>query len=387
MQEYFERKVFYDVPNAQLQLSFAGTIMELMVDLMGPIIAARYGVRSVLMLGSFLGVLGLELAGFTTKIWHLYLTQGILFGSGASFIYVAAMSVPVQWFSRRRGMSLGIVSSGSGFGGLVLPFVMTGLNNKLGAAWTYRIMGFICLALNVVTCVLVKEKYPRHKKYKTSDSKNEEKQQDSQTRHPTLQETFNFSVLKDINYLLWVVGSVIALMGFFIPFFFIPSYARYIGLSSADGTAIVAVMSAGNCVGRIASGYIGDCIGRLNANILFTMISGLSSLVIWTFAYSYGTLMAFAAVFGLVCSSYVALLSPITAKILDIEKFPTGLSILLLSNMISVFSPTIASAIESRVVSEPYLVYKIFCGVTYIVGGLFLIVLKIRMTHSLIVKI
>ncbi|KAI7849246.1 major facilitator superfamily domain-containing protein, partial [Circinella umbellata] len=376
MQEYFERKVFYNVPDAQLQLSFAGTLMELFVDLMGPvfqIIAARYGVRTVLILGSFLGVLGLELAGFTTKIWHLYLTQGVLFGSGASFIYVAAMSVPAQWFNRRRGVGQGIVSSGSGFGGLILPFIMTGINNKLGASWTYRIMGFICLAMNVVTCLLVKEKYPRHKKQKQ--------------HHPTLRETFSFSVLKDVNYLLWVIGSVIALMGFFIPFFFVPSYARYIGLSSSDGTAIVAVMSAGNCIGRVVIGYIGDRIGRLNANILFTMISGVSALTIWIFAYSYGTLMAFAVVFGLVCSSYVALLSPITATILGIERFPTGLSILLLSNMISVFSPTIVSAIEIRVSSEPYLVYKLSCGVFYIVGGLFLILLKFRMTHSLLVKI
>ena len=79
--------------------------------------------------------------------------------------------------------------------------------------------------------------------------------------------------------------------------------------------------------------------------------------------------------------------SPITATILGIERFPTGLSILLLSNMISVFSPTIVSAIESQVSSEPYLVYKISCGVFYIVGGLFLILLKIRMTRSLFVKI
>ena len=79
--------------------------------------------------------------------------------------------------------------------------------------------------------------------------------------------------------------------------------------------------------------------------------------------------------------------SPITATILGIERFPTGLSILLLSNMISVFSPTIVSAIEIRVSSEPYLVYKLSCGVFYIVGGLFLILLKFRMTHSLLVKI
>ncbi|KAG2223273.1 hypothetical protein INT45_006999, partial [Circinella minor] len=394
---------------------FAGTIMELFVDLMGPvfqIVAARYGVRTVLILGSFLGVLGLELAGFTTKvtiiIYGICISHKVFYSDQVHLLYMcivinncssnidviclkkAAMSVPAQWFNRRRGVGLGIVSSGSGFGGLILPFIMTGINDKLGASWTYRIMGFVCLAMNVVTCLLVKEKYPRHKKQKVNTGnkeKGEEEQQDSESRHPTLRETFNFSVLKDVNYLLWVIGSVIALMGFFIPFFFVPSYARYIGLSSSDGTAIIAVMSAGNCIGRVVIGYIGDHIGRLNANILFTMLSGLSAITIWIFAYSYGTLMAFAVVFGLVCSSYVALLSPITATILGIERFPTGLSILLLSNMISVFSPTIVSAIEIRVSSEPYLVYKLSCGVFYIVGGLFLILLKVRMTHSLLVKI
>ncbi|KAI8147417.1 major facilitator superfamily domain-containing protein [Fennellomyces sp. T-0311] len=387
MQEYYEREVFSHIPDAQLQLSFAGTIMELFVDLMGPlfqIISARYGVRAVLILGSFLGVLGLEMAGFTTQIWHLYLTQGVLFGSGASFMYVAAMSVPAQWFNRRRGLGLGLVSSGSGVGGLVLPFVMTALNNKLGAAWTYRIMGFLVLGMNVFTCLLVKEKYPRHKKYKANDESGEKQPTPHQ---PTLREIFNWNVLKDINYLLWVIGSMIALMGFFVPFFFLPSYARYLGLSSANGTALIAVMSAGNCVGRVAVGYIGDRIGRLNADIVFTFISGISALTIWVFANNYGTLMAFAAVFGLVCSSYVALLSPITATILGIDRFPTGLSILLLSNMVSVFGPSIASAIESRIDAEPYLTYKVFTGVTYIVGGFILIALKLRMTRSLTAKI
>ena len=87
-------------------------------------------------------------------------------------------------------------------------------------------MGFVCLAMNVITCLLVKEKYPRHKKQKIDNDdikeKEEGKLQDPAPRHPTLRETFNFSVLKDVNYLLWVIGSVIGLMGFFIPFFFIP---------------------------------------------------------------------------------------------------------------------------------------------------------------------
>lgn len=77
-------------------------------------------------------------------------------------------------------------------------------------------------------------------------------------------------------------------------------------------------------------------------------------------------------------------MSPITAKILGLKRYPTGLSILLLSNAISVYGPSIASAIQTGVDTEPYLTYKIFTGFVYVLGGLILIVLKIRMTKSLL---
>ena len=58
-----------------------------------------------------------------------------------------------------------------------------------------------------------------------------------------------------------------------------------------------------------------------------------------------------------------------------------------MTNIISVFGPSIASAIESRTDAEPYLTYKIFTGVTYIVGGFILIALKFKMTRSFTAKI
>lgn len=81
------------------------------------------------------------------------------------------------------------------------------------------------------------------------------------------------------------------------------------------------------------------------------------------------------------------LVSPITATILGMERFPTGLTVLLLTNMVSVIGPNIASAVETSLNAEPYLVYKVFAGVTYLLGGLILAVLKIKMTKSLFARI
>lgn len=117
------------------------------------------------------------------------------------------MGVAPLWFNKKRGFALGLASGGSGIGGLVLPFIITPLNDKLGIAWTYRILGFICLICDVIGVLFVKEKYPNAKKPKGQRN---------------LKNVFRMDVLKNRNYLLWCLGSVIGLMGYFVPYFFLP---------------------------------------------------------------------------------------------------------------------------------------------------------------------
>ena len=71
MQDHYERISFQNIPNAQLQLSFTGTLMEIMIHIMGipvQLLSARYGVKFVLALGTLLTTLGLELAAFSTEV-------------------------------------------------------------------------------------------------------------------------------------------------------------------------------------------------------------------------------------------------------------------------------------------------------------------------------
>ena len=68
-------------------------------------------------------------------MFNIIIVSNCTSNTGLIHVKKAAMSVPPQWFNRRRGVGLGVVSSGSGFGGLVLPFIMTALNNRLGASW------------------------------------------------------------------------------------------------------------------------------------------------------------------------------------------------------------------------------------------------------------
>jgi hypothetical protein len=75
-----------------MQLMGVGSVINIFLNLFSPVSAllARFGVRWIMFLGSIIMSLGLILAGFSTEIWHVYLTQGILFGFGCSLVYMVS---------------------------------------------------------------------------------------------------------------------------------------------------------------------------------------------------------------------------------------------------------------------------------------------------------
>lgn len=66
-----------------------------------------------------------------------------------------------QWFKRRRGLANGLVFAGGGIGGCFQSILMQALINKVGIAWTFRIMGFITLLLAIPAAMLLKERHVR----------------------------------------------------------------------------------------------------------------------------------------------------------------------------------------------------------------------------------
>ncbi|ORX53053.1 MFS general substrate transporter [Hesseltinella vesiculosa] len=384
MQAYFLQHGFGNASNAAIQLPFVGTVGMVFLNLMGApaqILQSMVGVKWTLLIGTILKALGLIIAGFAKETWQLIICQGIIFGSGASITYCIAMAVAPAWFRKRRALAIGIIgkdpkkkighafscflfkASGSGIGGVAMPLMMQAINSTLGPSWSYRILGFMVLVLDLMATMLIREKNPSKER-----------------KRKRLSDIFHFDVLKDANYVIYSVASVIGLLGYFVPYFYLPSYAGHIGLTSQQGSVLVAVASACNFFGRCLMGYVADYIGKLNTNLIVTIIGGLSSLLIWTFAYDYGTLMAYAVVFGLTCASYFCLLSPIVVQLVGLDRYPSALSFLLLTNVISVFGPNIASAVEQSVgASNPYFSYKMFAGVTYLVNAVLLVILKFRL--------
>ena len=67
---------------------------------------------------------------------------------------------PAQYFRARRGLANGIVYAGGGLGGTAISFAIDGLIQRLGPAWTFRIIGFVTLGTGLPAAWVVKERAP-----------------------------------------------------------------------------------------------------------------------------------------------------------------------------------------------------------------------------------
>jgi MFS family permease len=85
----------------------------------------RAGPRAVMELGVALMAGGLLLAPLTSEPWHLYLTIGVMVGTGSTCLgYSGQSQFLPNWFVRRRGLAMGIAFAGVGIGSVtLLPWV------------------------------------------------------------------------------------------------------------------------------------------------------------------------------------------------------------------------------------------------------------------------
>jgi len=128
------------------------TILILVQGVAGPFIGRmvdRYGAKRVIAVGALITGLGFALLSLTNTLWYFYLSYFAI-GVGMSAIGTVPASTAVSnWFERKRGLAIGIMSSGIGAGGFALaPLVGGYLIPNLGWRASY-------LALAVLTWVVV----------------------------------------------------------------------------------------------------------------------------------------------------------------------------------------------------------------------------------------
>lgn len=128
------------------------TIYFLLTGLAAPLAGSlvdRYGVRGVISVGALFTGLGFVSLYLVQNLWHFYIAFFFIGAGGAALGQVPASAMVSNWFVKRRGTAIGIMSTGIGVGILALaPLIGGFLIPNFGWRASY-------LALGIFTWVLI----------------------------------------------------------------------------------------------------------------------------------------------------------------------------------------------------------------------------------------
>ncbi|KAJ7645097.1 major facilitator superfamily domain-containing protein [Mycena polygramma] len=260
-------------------LSFVGSSTVACVAGLG-LVNARLirflGARRTALLGISLVGLGEILSSFAThNIAALFITTGAIMGIGTSLCFMVTSVTPAQYFTKRRGLSIGIVYAGGGLGGASTSFALDALIRSVGPPWTFRILGLMTLVTGLPAAWLIKERTP----IRTAGF-------------------IDWSLFSDLRFIALFFAGAIGTFPLFVPPFFLPLYSTSLGLSASTGAGLVAGFNFSSALGRLGCGFASDHIGPVNVLFLALLLSGMSVLAIWPVSTSLTPLVLFVIING-----------------------------------------------------------------------------------------
>ncbi|KAF9217451.1 hypothetical protein BGZ59_004301 [Podila verticillata] len=281
----------------------------------GPIMN-KFGYKVTLWGGAIISSLGLLLASWCTELWQVYLTQGVMFGIGASLLNLACTAIPPLWYNKNRGLAMGICFCGAGIGGLAFGFIIPALINAVDIYWTLRIFAIFHFVCTGFAAIIMRA--PR------------------QLAGPPIakeKDIMNLSILKDPGFMLWFLAAALFGFAYVIPFAYVPSYAKdVIGLdANVQGGQLLAIMSGANAVGRIIIGIAGDRLGPIPVAGFCFLAAGASCFV-WMFAMTHGALIGFSVMYGFFSGAFFTMIASITANIVGLANLGSGLTLVYIIN-------------------------------------------------------
>lgn len=110
----------------------------------------NFGVRPVTIFSGVMVSGGLMLSAFAPNVQFLIFSYGIVVGLGCGLVYAATVTITCQYFDKRRGLALGIVTTGTSIGGFLYATAQNEFIVLFGLDGCLLLIG--CFALNIIAC-------------------------------------------------------------------------------------------------------------------------------------------------------------------------------------------------------------------------------------------
>ena len=262
------------------QISLIGALGGAFMSIGAPFVTAwtkQFSPRTIVAAGGVAFGIASILASFGTALWHFQLSQGLLFGLGVCNAFVPAMTVPPSWYQERRASAMGIISAGTGIGGLVWAPALQALIDQVGYRNCLRISGGITGIALVISALFLDWDPTTKQRFRES------RLLETRSWHRQMWDIHlvNWDIARTRKFAAQVLANFAQSAVYYTPVFFLSAIARTFGFTPAEGATFIAISNACNAISKISAGWIADRLGRLKTISILSILTTLSIYTIW----------------------------------------------------------------------------------------------------------
>lgn len=249
----------------------------------------RLAPKTMMILGCFILGGGLVLYSQAASATIVYAAHALL-GTSLGFVGVLVCTVLVSnWFDRNRGLALGIVLTGTSFGGVIVPQIATPLIQSMGWRTAMALVSLLVWLILLPAVIFLVKDRPGLVASETA-------------YEPTISRNDGWTLFEAIKTPVFWVFSLCAALVFYALFVVTQQLNLYlqgpsIGFSPAEAGRVQSLLFLLSICGKFAYGWLADRFSTLRVMLVSAATMFMSTLVFLSL--DGNTVYLFAVLFGL----------------------------------------------------------------------------------------
>ena len=281
---------------SRLVMMLGVTLMTLCGGIFSPWFGSlvdRWSLKGMMLLGAVGMSLGYIVLSFTTASWQVPVVYGMLMMLGTNLLGpLTTSTLLARWFTKKRGMAMGIAAVGTSVGGFIFPPLIQGLIDHFEWRVALRYLG-LGLFVVAVPAVLLVVNRPQDRGLHADGEP-----MDPDFVAPNVAAVSFAELLKNRNFILIAVVMSLLFMTYTGVMSNMAPFAMGRGLSADEAALLISAIAVAGIVGKLIFGAVADKID-LRIGLAASMITVIVSMLVLISMTGYNALMLGAALLGL----------------------------------------------------------------------------------------
>lgn len=346
---------------AQTSLVFTINILCFSVgSILAGVLSKHLKYQHILKIAATMIALGFVLSGSVKEVWQLYLTYGVIAGSGIGMGYNCIISSCPIWMPEKSATATGLLLMGYALSTAIFGPVLNTLINLIGIVNTFRVLGILC-----GSCIFFFSFFIRIPTLEEMAQLPQPPKKASSQKSIITSEMVKMPVF----WVYLIVSMIFAGVGLVITNHNAPILTEDLLLSASTASLIISVASITNGVARFCWGMLFD---KLGVQKCITMIGIFSIITLGGVYLGYQTqslaLYIVSACLVMIVYGGNATTSPaIIRSLFGNRTFSLNFSVASLNAIPASFFPTIIGSLQTinDSYSLPFMIMLVVCVVNF----------------------